>query len=74
MSYDEFSASTSMGQSKDNGVFSESGRDLANRFGGFAAILGLVAFGLRGCFAPLPLMTGAGYLVGLVMDLPSMKS
>jgi len=63
-----------MGQSKDNGVFSESGRDLANRFGGFAAILGLVAFGLRGCFAPLPLMTGAGYLVGLVMDLPSMKS
>ena len=60
--------------SQANRISSESDVELAIRLGRIAAILGLVAFGLRWCFAlvPLPPMTGVGQLVGLVMGLPAM--
>ena len=58
--------------SRTNAISPDSDVEVVNRLGRIAAILGLVATGLRVCFALVPLMIGVGQPTGLLMGLPAM--
>ena len=46
--------------------------EIASRLGTIAAMVGLVAFVLRVCFALVPQMTGVGQVAGWVLGVPAM--
>jgi hypothetical protein len=60
------------GLTQADGRSSESDVEFVNRPGRIAAVLGLVAFGLRVSFVLVPTTTGVGELIGPVIGLPAM--